>query len=97
MVKHIVRWKLTEAAKARQAELAADLGARFHALLGVVEGLTAIELGENYNGGEFDLALLCEFTSREAERGYQNHPAHLAIKSIVHENTCGRACVDYEL
>ena len=97
MVKHFVCWKLTEGAKKRQTELAADLAARFHALLGVVDGLTAIELGENYNGGEYDLALLCEFVSREAERGYQNHPAHLAIKAIVHENVCGRACVDYEL
>ena len=97
MVRHFVCWTLKEEARANKAALAAELREKFHALLGVVDGLTAIELGENYNGGEFDLALLCEFTSREAERGYQNHPAHLAIKSIVHENTCGRACVDYEL
>ena len=97
MVKHIVCWKLKKEAKERQAALAADLGARIHALLGVVDGLTAIELGENYNGGEYDLALLCEFVSREAERAYQSHPAHLAIKAIVHENVCGRAAVDYEL
>lgn len=97
MVKHIVCWKLKKEAKERQAALAADLGARFHALLGVVDGLTAIELGENYNGGEYDLALLCEFVSREAEQVYQSHPAHLAIKAIVHENVCGRAAVDYEL
>lgn len=97
MVKHIVCWKLKKEAKERQAALAADLGARFHALLGVVDGLTAIELGENYNGGEYDLALLCEFVSREAEQAYQSHPAHLAIKAIVHENVCGRAAVDYEL
>lgn len=97
MVKHIVYWKLKEEAKARQEALVADLSARFHALLGVVDGLTAIELGQNYNGGEFDLALLCEFTTREAEKGYQSHPAHLAIKEIVQQNICDRAAVDYEL
>ena len=41
--------------------------------------------------------LLCEFTTREAEKAYQSHPAHLAIKEIVHQNVCGRAAVDYEL
>lgn len=97
MVKHIVCWKLKEEAKKNKEALAADLAARFHALLGVVDGLTAIEVGENYNGGEYDLALLCEFVSREAEQAYQSHPAHLAIKAIVHENVCGRAAIDYEL
>ena len=97
MVKHIVCWKLNEAGKAHQEALYADLSARFHALLGVVDVLTAIEVGQNYNGGEFDLVLLCEFTTREAEKAYQSHPAHLAIKEIVHQNVCGRAAVDYEL
>ena len=97
MVKHIVCWKLNEAGKAHQEALYADLAARFHALLGVVDGLSAIEVGQNYNGGEFDLVLLCEFTTREAEKAYQSHPAHLAIKEIVHQNVCGRAAVDYEL
>ena len=97
MFKHIVCWKLNEAGKAHQEALYADLSARFHALLGVVDGLTAIEVGQNYNGGEFDLVLLCEFTTREAEKAYQSHPAHLAIKEIVHQNVCGRAAVDYEL
>ena len=47
MIKHIVCWKLNEAGKAHQEELYADLTARFHALLGVVDVLTAIEVGQN--------------------------------------------------
>lgn len=97
MVRHFVCWTLKEEARANKAALAAELREKFHALLGVVDGLTAIELGENYNGGAYDLALLCTFTTRETEQGYQNHPAHLAIKAIVQQNTCGRASVDYEL
>lgn len=97
MVKHIVCWKLKEEAKAHQKTLAKDLAARFHALLGVVDGLTGIELGENYNGGDYDLVLLCELTSREAEKGYQSHPDHLAIKEIIQQNICDRVAVDYEL
>ena len=97
MVKHIVCWKLNDAGKAHQEALFSDLSARFHALPGVVDGLTAIEVGQNYNGGEFDLVLLCEFTTREAEKAYQTHPAHVAVKEIVQQNVRGRVAVDYEL
>ena len=97
MVKHIVFWKLNEEAKKNNPQgLIEDLRGRFKALVGLVEGLSSIELGANYNGNEFDVALVCEFTSMEAEAAYQNHPAHLAIKERVHQAVCGRACVDYE-
>ena len=98
MVKHIVFWKLNEEAKRNNPQgLVEDLRGRFKALLGLVDGLTAIELGTNYNKGEFDVALVCEFISREAEAAYQQHPAHLAIKERVHQAVCGRACIDYEI
>lgn len=75
MVKHIVFWKLNEEAKKNNPQgLIEDLRGRFKALVGLVEGLSSIELGANYNGNEFDVALVCEFTSREAEAAYQNHP-----------------------
>ncbi len=98
MVKHIVFWKLTDEAKRENPQgLTEDLQGRFKALLGLVDGLTAIELGTNYNGSEYDLALVCEFETRQAEAAYQTHPAHLAIKDRVHQVVCGRACVDYEI
>ena len=97
MIKHIVFWKLNEEAKRNNPQgLAEDLRGRFKALLGLVEGLSAIELGVNYNGGEYDMALVCDFDSRESLDAYQTHPAHLAIKERVHQAVCGRACVDYE-
>lgn len=97
MVKHIVLWTLTEEAKKNIDTVADDLQKRFKALLGVVDGLTGIEVGRNYNGGTFDLILYCEFTTKEAQDKYQNHPAHVAIKQIVHSHVCGRDCVDYEI
>lgn len=97
MVKHIVFWQLKEEEAPRAAAIAGDLRALFQALLGVVEGLEAIELGENYNNGPYQLALYCAFSSRQAEQAYQTHPAHLAIKQIVHTLVCGRAAVDYEV
>ncbi len=97
MIKHIVLWTLTEDAKKDSDEIVTDLQNKFKALLGVVDGLTAIEVGHNYNGGKFDLVLYCEFTSKETQDKYQTHPAHVAIKEIVHTLTCGRDCIDYEI
>ncbi len=97
MVKHIVLWTLKDEVKKDSNQIVADLQKRFKALLGVVDGLTAIEVGRNYNGGKFDLVLYCEFTTKETQDQYQNHPAHIAIKTTVHELVCGRECVDYEI
>lgn len=95
MVKHIVFWTLSDAEKPHAEEHARLLREKFKALLGVVDGLEAIDVGVNYNGGAYDLALDCTFASAEAEAAYQKHPGHLAIKKIVHSIVCGRACVDY--
>lgn len=96
MVRHIVMWSLKPEEKENAARIADDLGARFRALVGVVDGLQAVEFGRNYNGGKLDLVLNCTFVSREAEQGYQNHPAHVAVKNIVHTLVSVRECVDYE-
>lgn len=96
MVKHIVLWTLQEDKKADAAKIAADLEKRFKSLLGVVDGLTEIEVGQTFNGGTYDLVLNCTFTTRAAAEAYQTHPGHVAIKQIVHTLVCGRECVDYE-
>ncbi|MBD7911384.1 MULTISPECIES: Dabb family protein [Clostridium] len=96
MVKHIVLWKLNDEGKKDGAtKVVTLLQGKFKALLGVVDGLKAIEVGENYNGGEYDMTLYCEFESKEAQDNYQTHPAHLEIKKVVHTFVDGRACVDY--
>lgn len=97
MVKHIVMWTLNADKKSESGKITAELGKKFKALIGVVDGLSAIELGQNYNGGNFDIVLNCTFTSREAAKAYQTHPAHVAIKNIIHTLVCARECVDYEL
>jgi hypothetical protein len=97
MVKHIVLWALKEEEKKNCDRIVEDLNQRFHALLGVVDGLTSIEVGRNYNGGKFDVVFYCQLATKEAESNYQSHPAHIAIKEIIHGLVCGRECVDYEI
>jgi hypothetical protein len=96
MVKHIVLWKLNDEGHKEGAEKVVNLlQGKFKALIGLVDGLKAIEVGENYNGGEYEIALYCEFDSKEALDNYQAHPAHLEIKKVVHSFVNGRTCVDY--
>lgn len=98
MVKHIILWKLKDEEKGERLEKnAAVLNEKFKALVGVVEGLITAEIGINYNGGSSDLVLYTEFVDKEAEKGYQVHPAHLEIKKIVHTLVAERNCVDYEV
>ena len=97
MVKHIVLWTLKPEQKDNAEKIAEELSKKFGALVGKVEGLTAAEFGRNYNGGAYDLVLCCTLASKEAEQAYQTHPAHVAIKNIVHTLVCARECVDFEL
>ncbi len=96
MVKHIVLWKLKDAQRANAAGVAASLRSWFKSLIGVVDGLTAIEVGVNYKSGDYDLCLIADFRSREAEAAYQTHPEHLKIKELVHQVISGRSAFDYE-
>ena len=99
MVKHIVLWRLKDSAGGRgRAENAALVKQKLEALLGVVPGLTALEVGIDFGRGEqsFDVALYAEFESRAALAGYQEHPAHRAAVSFIREVREDRVVVDYE-
>lgn len=96
MVKHFVLWTLKPEKKAEAAAIAADLNEKFKGLLGVVDGLTDIEVGQNFGTGAFDLMLNSTFTTRGAVEAYQTHPAHVAIKNVVHTLVTAREAFDYE-
>ncbi|MCI8554835.1 MAG: Dabb family protein [Clostridiales bacterium] len=98
MIKHIVLWQFTDEIRAAGTEeVSALLRARFEELPGKIDGLVRIELGENYKAGPYDIALYCEFTTKEAEAAYQVHPLHLAIKELSAPWVTGRAAIDYEI
>ncbi len=100
MIKHIVLWSLKESAQGRsKAENAWLMKEKLEALMGVVPGLLHAEVGVDFLHGDqsFDVALYAEFDSRDSLRGYQEHPAHLAVVSFIREVREGRCVVDYEL
>ena len=96
MVRHIVFWKLKdEAAGGTKSENAARIKAGLEALVGVVPGLIAAEVGENVNGGEYDACLVSTFESPETLKAYDSHPAHLKVRAFVKEVRLSRTSVDF--
>ncbi|MDR1501747.1 MAG: Dabb family protein [Prevotella sp.] len=98
MIKHIVMWKLKDEAhgndKATNARLVKE---KLEALSGKIDGLLKIEVGIDFlGGGNFDVVLYSELSSKEALDIYQNHPLHQAVLPFIREAVMDRKAVDYE-
>ena len=94
MVKHIVLYTLKEGVNKEEA--VSIIKAQLEPLVGVIPGLTHMEICMAYQGG-MDYALYSEFESREALKNYISHPAHLAAKEHFWHFLDNRVCADYEL
>lgn len=99
MIKHIVMWRLKDAAHGNdKAANARVIKERLESLRGRIPGLLAIEVGIDFLGSpeSADIVLYSEFTSREALDAYQTHPLHQAIGPFIGEAREERRVVDYE-
>ena len=94
MVKHIVIYTLKEGVN--KVEAVEIIRSVLEPLVGVIPGLTHMEIRAAYQGG-MDYALYSEFESREALANYANHPAHLAAKEHFWNFLDSRVCADYEV
>ena len=94
MVKHIVLYTLKEGVD--KAEAVAIIKAQLEPLVGVIPGLTHMEIRATYQGG-MDYALYSEFESKEALAAYAQHPAHLEAKTHFWEFLDSRVAADYEV
>ena len=94
MIKHIVIYTLKEGVN--KAEAVEIIRSVLEPLVGVIPGLTHMEIRAAYQGG-MDYALYSEFESREALANYANHPAHLAAKEHFWNFLDSRVCADYEV
>ena len=92
MVKHIVLYTLKEGVnKEKAVKIIKD---QLEPLVGVIPGLTHMEIRQAYQG--VDYALYSEFESREALAAYANHPAHLAAKDHFCHLLDTRVAADYD-
>ena len=93
MVKHIVLYTLKpDVDKDAAVKLIAS---KLEPLVGVIPGLTHMEIRRAYNG--MDYALYSEFESRQALENYAGHPAHQAAKEHFWHFLDTRVCADYDL
>ena len=93
MVKHIVLYTLKEGVDKDQA--VAIIKAQLEPLVGVIPGLTHMEIRAAYQGG-MDYALYSEFESREALEAYAVHPLHQEAKTHFFHLLDSRVAADYE-
>jgi hypothetical protein len=92
MIRHIVLWRLKASAHGHtKTENARIIKQRLESLRGVIPG---IDFGKTEQS--CDVALCCEFESKEALRLYQEHPAHQAAVQFIREARDERYVVDYE-
>ena len=94
MVKHIVLYTLKEGVD--KTEAVAVIKAQLEPLVGVIPGLSHMEIRAAYQG-VMDYALYSEFESSEALKNYASHPAHLAAKEHFWHFLDTRVCADYEV
>ena len=93
MIKHIVLYTLKNVVN--KDEAVEIIKNALEPLVGVVPGLTHLEIRGAYQGG-MDYALYSEFESKEALRDYATPPAHLEAKSHFWNFLEDRYCADYE-
>ena len=99
-VRHIVIWKL----KNRTSPLSECVDAlamkeALENLRGKIPGLLHLEVGFDYSEKESagDVVLITDFESQEALAGYQHHPAHVEVGTVVRPRVCDRRMIDYDL
>ena len=93
MVRHIVLFKIKDEFKADIP----DMVEKFYAMKGKIEGLVSLEAGADFLHRSYDVALITEFTSREALDAYQTHPVHLPVKKRMGEVRISSVACDYEI
>ena len=99
MIKHIVMWKLKpEAAGRSRAENAVLIKDGLEALDGIIDGVTAIEVGIGIDlpGSTWDIVLYSVFESQQDLNAYQVHPEHKKMGTLIKECSESRQAVDYE-
>lgn len=99
MIKHIIVWRLKDAAhgnpKAHNAKLIKE---KLEALRGRIPGLLKIEVGIDVSRGpeSGDLVLYSEFEDVAALEAYRVHPEHKAVFPFIAAARAERIIVDYE-
>lgn len=97
MIKHIVMWNIRGETADEKRASALFVKSRFETLIGVIPGLTGLEVGLDTSGVDYacDVVLYTEFTDQQALENYATHPEHLRVKQEIGDLRISRYQVDY--
>jgi Trk K+ transport system NAD-binding subunit len=99
MIKHVVMWKLSDAAEGNSK--AVNLSMVKEKLLGlkqIISEIESLEVGENINssGAAYDMVLITTHADMQALAQYIDHPAHKEVASFIGKVISERKVVDFE-
>jgi hypothetical protein len=97
MIRHVALYAWTSEATAEQRTRVAT---ELRALRPLITGVCAYHVGPDAGlaEGNFDFAVVCDFTDAASYAAYRDHPAHRAIiEQSVRPIARERAAIQYEL
>jgi len=97
MLKHVVSWKLADAASPEGQERIASIVAGLESLVGVVPSIRALSVGPSVVTGpnHWDLALIVDFDDEAGLEAYQVHPEHQKVGAHIRSLISQQAAVDF--
>ncbi|WP_321954176.1 Dabb family protein [Paraburkholderia bannensis] len=96
-VKHIVMWDVRGETEQEKEHSARKVKEKFEALAQKIPGLLSIEVGIDFSKESYahDVVLYSVFSSTQALKDYQQHPAHLRVREELEGVRTARHQVDF--
>ena len=97
MLKHVVSWKIADAASPEGREQIASIVAGLESLEGVVPSIRALSVGPSVVTGpnHWDLGLIVDFDDEAGLEAYQVHPEHQIVAAHIRSLVSEQAAVDF--
>ncbi len=97
MLKHIVSWKIADAATPEGQEKIASIVAGLESLVGVVPSIRSLSVGPSVVTGpnHWDLGLVVDFDDEAGLEAYQVHPEHQKVGAHIRSLVSAQATVDF--
>jgi hypothetical protein len=97
MLKHVVSWKIADAASPEGQEKIASIVAGLESLVGTVPSIRALSVGPSVVTGpnHWDLGLVVDFDDEAGLEAYQVHPEHQKVGANIRSLVTAQAAVDF--
>jgi len=97
MLKHVVSWKIADAASPEGRDKIASIVAGLESLVGVVPSIRMLSVGPTVVTGptHWDLGLVVDFDDEAGLEAYQVHPEHQKVGAHIRSLTSEQATVDF--